>query len=273
MNRRSRVLKDISPLGAGVILAVVAAGGLCVYHLLPVWRMAGAGPAETISRRDADKAVRSFADATSRHVAQIDGRSLFFLPDPPEIVEDSGPKPTVYGGPSLYAYVNNTAYFSDGQKLSPSQPESRTLALVKADPPWSVRVLWEGAEFDVELFKRTDFTALRETAKTSSPRTIGGDPTPRTAPSRSTAPTDRPSAPRPSAPAVVNPITPGPGSAGTSEATASQPPRSDSPTPPATAPSSAPASAPPPSPAPSEPAQPAQEPSSPPPPEPAPESK
>lgn len=268
MTRRFRQFDGVSPLGVGVVVALLATCGYAVYQLSPLWSAPDAAVVDASKRRDAEKAVGSFKDATSRHVAQIDGRSLFYLPDAPQVVEDSGPKPTVYGGPSLYAYVNSTAYFSDGQKVSPSEPEDRTLKLVSASPPWSVRVLWEGAEFDVELFKKTDLAALRDTAKSS----MSAPPAPSSTSGTSRRSRLEPPTGRPAAPAAVNPIPPGPGAETKTEPTPTEAttakeatPASSPPSTPTTSPANTPASSPqptpatpppssPPSPAPAEPA-------------------
>lgn len=289
MTRRFRQLDGVSPLGVGVVVALLATGGYALYQFRPLFRAPDAAVVDASKRRDAEKAVRSFTDATSRHVAQIDGRSLFYLPTPPELTEDSGPKPTVYGGPTLYAYVNSTAYFTDGQKLSPSAPEDRTLKLVKANPPWSVRVLWEGGEFDVELFKRTDLSALHDAAKSSTaplPMSSGAArPNGSSRSARLQPPTGRPAAP-----ANVNPIPPGPGAETKPETAKADPttakeatpapqatpspqtaPAGDPSSTPTSTPPAQPASPPPTSPTPA-PVQPAPAEPAPPPPEPAPNS-
>lgn len=268
MTRRFRQLDGVSPLGVGVVVALLATGGYALYQLRPLFSAPDAAVVDASKRRDAEKAVRSFTDATSRHVAQIDGRSLFYLPTPPELAEDSGPKPTVYGGPTLYAYVNSTAYFTDGQKLSPSEPEDRTLKLVKANPPWSVRVLWEGGEFDVELFKRTDLSALHDAAKSSTaPLPMSSGSTRPNGSSRSAR--LQPPAGRPAAPAIVNPIVPGPGAETKPQPSSTEPAVAKEASPgsqPTNPPQTAPTNAPPTSPTPTPPAQPA----SPPPTSPAP---
>lgn len=214
MSRRIRGFDGVAPLGAGVIIAMIAVAGMAAYQLRSLSGSPSAAAVDASKRRDSAKAIRMFRDATERHVAQIDGRSMFYLPAAPDIAEDNGPKPTVYGGPSLFAFVNNTAWFSDGQKLSLKQPEARTLKLVKANPPWSVRVSWEGAEFDVELFKKTDIASLQDTARSSMTPSNSSQTAPRSGGPSGGPPSGTKIEPiniRPAAPAMVNPIRPGPG--------------------------------------------------------------
>lgn len=124
----------------------------------------------------------TFKDAIDDQLAQIDGRSLFFIPPPPSDKPDAknqGPKPTVYGGPSLLAMVNGTAWFSDGDRVSESKPEGKGLKLVRLNAPWGARVEWQGGEFDVELFKRVGIESLRDTlGKPTSATTIAPSATP-----------------------------------------------------------------------------------------------
>jgi hypothetical protein len=98
----------------------------------------------------------------SRSVEMVDGRSWFYEPKPPEAVADKTPVPKKYSGPQLTHIINGTAYFADGQKISPSEPKSKTLELVKSNAPWSITVKWEGGTFDVDLFKRVDLISLKD---------------------------------------------------------------------------------------------------------------
>jgi hypothetical protein len=104
-------------------------------------------------------------------LAQVDGRSLFFVPaapppPPPPPQKDEGPrptpKPTTYRGPLLVAMVNDTAWFGKDtgdsgpndkivSVLSVGGPEVRGVKLLELNPPWSATVEWQGVEFDVPL--------------------------------------------------------------------------------------------------------------------------
>lgn len=107
--------------------------------------------------------IEAFRRSLEEHIAQVDGRSLFFTPGPPRPprvepqVVDSRPReplaPTRYGGPSIIAMVNGAVWFSDGQRLEPGQ-SGRGVEVVSMDPPWRANVRWQGGEFDVLLFAR-----------------------------------------------------------------------------------------------------------------------
>jgi hypothetical protein len=98
-------------------------------------------------------------------VAQVDGRSPFFVPAPPPpppaiarstIPGDDAPppQPARYAGPALVALIGAEAWFADGRRLSAGAPEDDGLALLALDPPWSATVRWRGAEFTIGLFER-----------------------------------------------------------------------------------------------------------------------
>lgn len=129
----------------------------------------------------------------SSYIAQFDGRSLFFVPSPPapppvdpprETGPTTPPPPTRYGGPSLIALVNDTAWFSDGRRLAAGGDKDGTLRVIRIDAPWNALVEWQGVEFTVSLFDR-DQVVWREdrpappstTAPPSAPSSVAEQPT------------------------------------------------------------------------------------------------
>jgi len=178
MSVRSRT--RIDPLGAAAVLLLVGTVAASWFLVRPLLGHKPAGESSQAARpRDPTGAKAKFESSLDRHLAMIEGRSLFAIPPEPALVKDEGPKATVYAGPLLIAYINGAAYFSDGQKVSPSQPKARTLELIRASPPWNVRVKWEGGEFDVDLFKRVPIGTLNEPLKAwSSKQAIPNPPSP-----------------------------------------------------------------------------------------------
>lgn len=178
MSVRSRT--RIDPLGAAAVLLLVGTVAASWFLVRPLLGHKPAGESPQAARpRDPKGAKAKFESSLDRHLAMIEGRSLFAIPPEPALVKDEGPKATVYAGPLLIAYINGAAYFSDGQKVSPSQPKARTLELIRASPPWNVRVKWEGGEFDVDLFKRVPIGTLNEPLKAwSSKQAIPNPPSP-----------------------------------------------------------------------------------------------
>ena len=99
-------------------------------------------------------------------VAVVQGRSPFFIPPAPIIeepvveVEDDDEEPverapTRYGGPDIVAAMNGRIWL-DNNNIIPLGEEGSGVTLVSLDNvPWSVRVEWRGAEFDVDIFENT----------------------------------------------------------------------------------------------------------------------
>lgn len=168
---------DANPLGAAVLATLIATLVLSALVAWPMLRARSDAPVEPVAARDSAMAMEAFDDGLSRQVAQIDGRSLFAIPPKPNEVPQ-GPAPKIYGGPQLIAFVNGSAWFADGQKISAEAPKGTSLELVRADPPWSIRVKWQGGEFDVELFKKVPLASLNDTTKANTNLWTTTSPTP-----------------------------------------------------------------------------------------------
>lgn len=99
-------------------------------------------------------------------LAQIDGRSMWFVPAPPDppspprverpaVAESAPPPPSRYGGPEIIGVVNGQVWFSDGKKLSVGDEAEGGVRVVSIeDAPYAVRVEWQNVEFEVPLFER-----------------------------------------------------------------------------------------------------------------------
>lgn len=173
MNTRSSLARwlnatglDTNPLGAFVLAAILVTLVLAAVILWPVLRTTHAVSDAPVVERNPVNAADAFDSAIDKQVAMIDGRSLFAIPHKPDEVP-TGPAPRIYAGPQLIAFVNGAAWFADGQKISDETPKAKTLELVRADPPWSIRVKWQGGEYDVELFKKVPVSSLNDTSKSS----------------------------------------------------------------------------------------------------------
>ncbi len=167
MNRIIR-LRDGSSLdlvGLGVLAVVLATIVLAVSLIVPTVGMYRDPPVGTVGTRDSSAATQKHRDAVAWQREQVAGRSMFYKPHPPEYKEEMVAA-KYYGGPTLLAYVNGTAWFSDGQKVSAKEPDGKSVHFVSATPPWSVRVRWEGGEFDVKLFDKTELSSLSSSSVT-----------------------------------------------------------------------------------------------------------
>lgn len=163
---RSSNGSGLNPLGAAVLALLVLTLGYGVWMAIPIIKLRQNPPKLSQSTRDAASSQSKFIAALKTHQDQVDGRSLFHTPAPPrkEALRDSN-IPTTYSGPQLIAYIGNTAWFADGQRISAAKPDGSSLRFISANPPWSIRVEWEGGEFDVELFKRPNMKELADSAK------------------------------------------------------------------------------------------------------------
>lgn len=119
--------------------------------------------------------AESFREAVRHDLAQINGRSMFYLPPPPappaRVVEEHEPEapppPAKYGGPGIIAMINGTVWLDNGTKLRLDEASSGGLRVISLSAPWGARIEWSGKEWDVPLFDRTTERFL-ETAKPDS---------------------------------------------------------------------------------------------------------
>ncbi|MEM1423839.1 MAG: hypothetical protein AAGH64_07525 [Planctomycetota bacterium] len=124
---------------------------------------------DEVAKADAFDAERQRAqhdEDMESWVAVVQGRSPFFIPPAPiveqpvveveEDDEDDTPvTPSRYGGPDIVAAMNGRIWL-DNNTIIPLGEEVSGVTLVSLDNvPWSVRVGWRGAEFDVDIFENT----------------------------------------------------------------------------------------------------------------------
>ncbi len=165
---RTRDGAAIDMLGVAALALLLGTIIFAVVLITPVWSLYKSPPALSVAKRPTADAVAKFQDSIDHQMRLVDGRSWFFEPKPP----DAKPGPTTiakrYEGPALIAYINGTAYFADGQQVSAAEPKSKSLKYVRGNPPWTITVQWEGGEFPVELFKRTEILSLKDGSGFSS---------------------------------------------------------------------------------------------------------
>lgn len=161
-------LARLSALGWAALSAVLLAGLLCLLSLGSVVLVL-AGPAPDAAGAPADAAeTTKYASNVDNWSGVFNRRSVFFVPSPPEredplpppVTVDRPSAPTVYGGPSLIAMMNDTAFFQDGRRLRVGADADGDLRVVRIDPPWTATVEWKKVEFSIPLFGR-DSTVVR----------------------------------------------------------------------------------------------------------------
>jgi hypothetical protein len=170
MNRilRLRDGSSLDTLGIATIVVLLATLVLGALLVMPIYSLYKHPPAALTDARPAAKALDKFHDSMVNHVEMVNGRSWFFEPKPPAATVVTPKVPPKYSGPQLLAFINGTAWFADGQKVSASEPKSKSIELVRTNAPWSITVKWEGGEFDVDLFKRVDLLTLKDGSSFSS---------------------------------------------------------------------------------------------------------
>lgn len=160
------ILTGMPPLAYAAI-GVGAIGAIIVVQSSQTLITAAGLPSEAPSLgEDGKKALAEHESNTKDRVAQIKGRSAFFVPSapPPTVVHKpreverpkpppTPAKPSSYGGPAMFAIVNGTVWFADGKKLKVGEGD-KSVKVVALEPPWSARLAYEGVEFDVSLFDR-----------------------------------------------------------------------------------------------------------------------
>lgn len=155
--------------------------GMSGKDLVFAWLEKGVGDGDRARAEQEQRLGQYEADTRSR-VAQVQGRSLFFVPPSPEQLAqvdepepepepdpDPGPPPapTRYGGPAVIAVVNNSVWISSGTMI-PVGEEAEGVRVVNVDnAPWSVRLEWRAVEFDVPLFERTTPRFLQASESTN----------------------------------------------------------------------------------------------------------
>lgn len=111
------------------------------------------------------------------YLAQVKGRSLFYVPPAPQAsaaaepvdTDKPPPPPSTYGGPSVVAMLSDVVWFSNGRKLKVGEKHD-DLEVVALAPPWSSRLKWKGVEFDVGFFERSRLTKEpKESPATDAP--------------------------------------------------------------------------------------------------------
>lgn len=151
------------PARIGAVVAVAAA--VVVVWALVLWIRAAflPSPAAFVAadREDRSTARNAAMDAS---VAQLSGRSLFWVPSAPgdpgvTVVEEAAPEggepvASSYEGPAIAAIVLDEVWFSDGTRRRAGEEAQGDLSVVGTNAPWDATVRWRGKEFKVPFFER-----------------------------------------------------------------------------------------------------------------------
>lgn len=166
MAHRLRAMWTVLGRWGRIALGLLAAAALVA--LLGLSRIGGALLVDSSGARlegpgDEKEAATKLGAVFQNNLAQINGRSMFFVPpaphkEPVKTADDSNgkppPPPSRYGGPSLVGFAHDAVFFNDGRRLRVGDDSDKKLKVVKIDAPWSATVLWENVEFTVSLFDK-----------------------------------------------------------------------------------------------------------------------
>ncbi|MBL8745352.1 MAG: hypothetical protein JNK58_03240 [Phycisphaerae bacterium] len=180
--------RSLGPWGWGSLAALLVAATTIISALPEVLGALVAPSSTAVSEASPDNSrVETFRASFSTHLAQFNGRSMFFVPPrptpPPAEVESSEPEepppPARYGGPAIIAMINRTVWFEGGNRLREDEAASGGLRVVSVNAPWGARIEWRGQEWDVPLFDRTTSRFLEQpnAAKAESPERPTSDET------------------------------------------------------------------------------------------------
>lgn len=166
-------IRRMTPAGFAAVAAMAFALVLIAGALPGLWRAARFSSPETDTvARDQQARAERYAESLEDWRAQVEGRSMFFVPPapPPPPREESpvadrgpAPPPSSYAGPRIVAIVGSTVWFDNGDTVKAGDEASGAVKVLSVSPPWSARVVWRGAEFDVPLFDRTTDQFLQPT--------------------------------------------------------------------------------------------------------------
>jgi len=154
-----------SSAGRGAIVVAALSAAVALWFLVPFAADAVVpAPRELAKGEDPQKNADQQKVTFDKYVAQVRGRSLFFVPPPPRAnepvevakVDESKPPPppSSYGGPSIVAMLSDTVWFSNGKKLKVGE-SSDGVKVVELMPPWQSKLEWKGVEFEVGFFERS----------------------------------------------------------------------------------------------------------------------
>ncbi len=170
------VYQRLGKSGRIALVIGLAAGALLVWGLWSVTSAAILSASAGGSKKAEDKQrVAELSKTIEERMEQFKGRTIFYKPakpgpppEPEKPTEQPG-TPAVassYGGPSIIAMINDAVWFSDGTRIKIGE-KSGDSKLLSINPPWTAKIEYKGAAFDVPFFEK-DAVVLNKTAKASA---------------------------------------------------------------------------------------------------------
>ncbi|GAB4543794.1 MAG: hypothetical protein Tsb0013_00300 [Phycisphaerales bacterium] len=155
--------------GYGALLLIAIGLFITLRMLIPT--IQAASVSDEVEQAEAFDVAQQRADHErdmQTWVNVVDGRSPFFIPPAPiieqEVVveqednDDTDDRPVVprtYGGPKVIAAMNGRIWLDNETTVALGEEGSGVTLISLDNVPWTVRVGWRGAEFDVDIFKNT----------------------------------------------------------------------------------------------------------------------
>jgi len=175
-----RLISSKNPAKLAVISwAAIGASALALAifatAIVPVARAVFANtPRDPLAVSEQAERVQAYHASYDTSRAQINGRSMFFIPPEPPPAPKPKPKskprkdppppppPATYGGPKVIAVVFDQVWFANGKKIRVGESSDDLEVIANDAAPWTVKVRWKDVEFDVEIFKRTARKLLQD---------------------------------------------------------------------------------------------------------------
>jgi len=176
-NEAPMTWRALGPLAWFAIAAAAGAVGVAVSSGAPLAQALLGDDSVAVGQSSAEQEQRLeiYAGEMDQRLAQLQGRSMFYVPPPPEALAEEEPeeepepvetgpppKPTRYAGPGVIAVVNGQVWFEGDRVVRVGEEDGGVRVVSAENAPWTIRVEWREVEFDVELFERTTEAFLEE---------------------------------------------------------------------------------------------------------------
>ncbi|MCK6475512.1 MAG: hypothetical protein L6Q35_01630 [Phycisphaerales bacterium] len=186
-----------------LVVGLLAAVALVWWLSTLIWAMLLPAASTASAQADEKRRLAELEEKFAQQIAQFNGRTVFYVPAPPQDepkaeegpADDDGPAPppATYGGPSIIATVNDTLWFNDGTRVKVGE-KSGEVKVVSLRAPWEATLEWRGKEFVVPFFER-DGVVLAKRSSGSAAESIESTAEP--PPPPADAATDAGEAPKP----------------------------------------------------------------------------
>ena len=175
MNLHEKMIPGLKiPGSLAVSISAVIVTSILILGSL--WLIVASLSESSVEAKQADVVAKLLASNQTMDTAEerFNGRSIFYVPrepvrdrppPPPPRVPDRTPPPepeprrdpppppppSEYGGPEIQSILGNNVFFANGKRVSVGETVE-SVKVLRISGPFTVRLGWREAEFDVQLF-------------------------------------------------------------------------------------------------------------------------